>query len=169
MNAYFLYKIIIDVQLLAFPNSLHELSRTLFLIGFQIAWGIGIYLLARAAGCLLRLRGESLVLARETLRSDLGWYQYFYDVRCDWGRPEPRARIELIAKDEVDAVRLERIGGNQRLSVDRGANRIEIGRFLPEAEREWLASVLAGWVDGTIPTDLVLAPSISLKSDAVPH
>jgi len=40
---------------------------------------------------------------------------------------------------------LERVGERQRLRVDFGADRIEIGGLLREPEREWLAEELNKW------------------------
>jgi hypothetical protein len=45
----------------------------------------------------------------------------------------------------VGPIRLERVGGRQRLSLDWGAERVEIGRRLREPGREWLAEVLRRW------------------------
>ena len=41
---------------------------------------------------------------------------------------------------------LERIGERQRLRVDLGADRLEIGSLLREPEREWLAVQLQNWL-----------------------
>ncbi|WP_425398888.1 hypothetical protein [Aeoliella sp.] len=55
-----------------------------------------------------------------------------------------RTRIEL-DKQEVGPVTLERVGSRQRLRFDHGADRIEIGLFLREPEREWLAAEIQAW------------------------
>ena len=43
---------------------------------------------------------------------------------------------------------LERVGERQRLRVDHGAERVEIGYLLREPEREWLAVQLQRWQAG---------------------
>lgn len=48
--------------------------------------------------------------------------------------------------DRISQFVLERVGERQRLRVDLGADRIEIGNLLREPEREWLASQLEGWL-----------------------
>lgn len=52
-----------------------------------------------------------------------------------------------ISKSDMKPVVLERIGERQRLRLDYGADRIEIGENLREPEREWLASVIKTWQD----------------------
>jgi len=56
-------------------------------------------------------------------------------------------RLKDTRTDKVKVGRplLERVGEHQRLTVDVGADRIEIGEFLREPEREWLAQVLQLW------------------------
>lgn len=58
-----------------------------------------------------------------------------------------RGRYEL-PKSEIGEIRLERVGERQRLTVDHGAERIEIGRFLEEPDREWLHEFLKNWKGG---------------------
>lgn len=50
-----------------------------------------------------------------------------------------------IPKNEIGAIKLERIGERQRLTIDHGAERIEIGKFLQEPEREWVFEILKQW------------------------
>jgi hypothetical protein len=40
---------------------------------------------------------------------------------------------------------LDRVGERQRLTVDGGGERVEIGHALREPEREWLHEVLRAW------------------------
>jgi hypothetical protein len=49
------------------------------------------------------------------------------------------------SRDQIANVRLERVGERQRLTLDHGADRIEIGTCLREPEREWLALVIQQW------------------------
>lgn len=50
-----------------------------------------------------------------------------------------------IGRSDVRRIALERIGGRERLYLDHGAERIEIGAALREAERYWLFAVLWRW------------------------
>jgi hypothetical protein len=50
-----------------------------------------------------------------------------------------------IPTDQLAEFKLERVGERQRLTVDHGADRIEIGAELREPEREWLAELLQAW------------------------
>jgi hypothetical protein len=49
------------------------------------------------------------------------------------------------SRDQITNVRLDRVGERQRLTIDHGADRIEIGACLREPEREWLVEVLKQW------------------------
>lgn len=49
------------------------------------------------------------------------------------------------AKKEIVGIRIDRVGERQRLSLDCGSKRIEVGRFLEGPEREWLLAVLTAW------------------------
>lgn len=50
-----------------------------------------------------------------------------------------------IPLEKLAEFKLERVGGRQRLTIDYGADRIEIGYGLREPEREWLAARLKDW------------------------
>jgi hypothetical protein len=56
-----------------------------------------------------------------------------------------RKRVE-IPVDELAELKLERVGERQRLTIDHGADRIEIGAGLREPEWEWLAARLEAWL-----------------------
>jgi hypothetical protein len=62
-----------------------------------------------------------------------------------WKRGKPRN----LPRQAVGKIVLERVGERQRLSVDVGADRVEIGPWLTEPEREWLADVLRAWAERT--------------------
>lgn len=57
---------------------------------------------------------------------------------------KPR-RKQTFAKKGIGEIRLDRVGERQRLSFDYGAQRIEVGEFLEEPEREWLFAALKAW------------------------
>jgi hypothetical protein len=54
--------------------------------------------------------------------------------------------MRTIPQDEIGEIRLEWIGMRQRLTIDHGADRIELGQMLREPEREWLLNVLQEWI-----------------------
>jgi hypothetical protein len=59
----------------------------------------------------------------------------------------PTARPRAISREQVaGGLRLDRVGERQRLTVDCGADRVEIGFALREPEREWLHGVLLAWL-----------------------
>jgi hypothetical protein len=59
-----------------------------------------------------------------------------------------RGPVRRLPWSELGPIRLDRVGGRQRLTVDYGADCIEIGSILGEPEREWLAAVLGAWAEG---------------------
>ncbi|MBI3466147.1 MAG: hypothetical protein HY000_24295 [Planctomycetes bacterium] len=121
---------------------------TLFLIAWLTAWAAGGYFLVRVFYSLVgRRRPENVTLDWDLLRHDLGYYQYF----CANYSPEPWkvprwSPVREIPKAEVSPVRLEDLGGRLRLTIDHGAERIEIGRFLQDGDRRSLARRLQEWV-----------------------
>lgn len=58
-----------------------------------------------------------------------------------------RKKLSL-TRDQHPTFVLEQIATRQRLRVDVGAERVEIGRSLTEPEREWLYGVLKQWQKG---------------------
>lgn len=122
----------------------------LFIIFWVIAWSAGgvfaaamIFKLARPS------RRESIVLDMLYLFHDPGTEPLSSFNKSDGNlnaldllRPRQSHRF---AKKEIGEIRLERIGERQRLSIDHGAKRIELGTYLEEPEREWLYSVLKSW------------------------
>lgn len=51
----------------------------------------------------------------------------------------------MIPRTEIGEIKIERVGERQRLTIDHGIERIEIGKFLQEPEREWLFEILKQW------------------------
>ncbi len=117
---------------------------------------IGLYLLW---GGLRRGRPQRVVLDRTTFRYDtgsptlpvpLGWFfcpmlmhgsSWFGGGGSDNSLCMSRKRYE-IPTAQLAEFKLDRVGERQRLTVDYGADRIEIGAGLREPEREWLAGTL---------------------------
>jgi hypothetical protein len=98
---------------------------------------IGVALLLGFWGLTQPDRPARLTLAPGALIYDPG---YFYaDNRVISGKT-----LE-IRRPELGEVCLDRVEGRQRLTIDRGVERIEVGAGLREPEREWLAEVLRGW------------------------
>jgi hypothetical protein len=61
-----------------------------------------------------------------------------------WLLPGPPLIVEL-PKEELGQIVAERAAGQLRLRYDVGADRIEMGRYLSEPEKEWLAEVIRDW------------------------
>jgi hypothetical protein len=93
-------------------------------------------------------RPESVRLEADVLRYDPGRAPYD-PWRPDglWGHPAPPERPHAFQVDRpaVGGVVLERVGGRERLCLNRGADRREIGAGLRDPEREWLFAVLRRW------------------------
>jgi hypothetical protein len=85
-----------------------------------------------------RARPESVRLEAEVLRHDPGGRSW-----C-WGRRESRDPIQ-VTRSDVRGFVLERDEERQRLYVDRGTDRREIGVALTQTDREWLFAVLRRW------------------------
>jgi hypothetical protein len=107
-------------------------------------------------GLLRRSRPESLTLGADHFRHDLGrpggfwasmdrYRNYGIDNRPLWRRFLGLLLVVELPKAELGEVVIERVTGQLRLRYDVGADRIEIGRFLREPEKEWLAEVIREW------------------------
>lgn len=106
-------------------------------------------------------RPESITLGNCFFRHDLGrpgaylastdaHRQHGVDSRPIWRRLLGLPLIVEISKEELGEIIIERdttqgSPGKLRLRYDAGADRIEIGRYLREPEKEWLAGVLREW------------------------
>lgn len=88
----------------------------------------------------------------ESVRLELAW------LRHDPGRSKVHALQQLlryrmlpalqsvaIRRSDIRGLVLERVEERQRLSIDCGSERIEIGATLREPEREWLHAILQRW------------------------
>jgi hypothetical protein len=98
---------------------------------------------------------ESITLGTDYFRHDLGqaggiWghmdaFRYHeIDSRPLWRRLFGLPLIVEIPKNELGEIVIER-ATQLRLRYDVGADRIEIGRYLREPEKEWLAEVIKEW------------------------
>jgi hypothetical protein len=50
-----------------------------------------------------------------------------------------------VPKEELGPLRIKRWGDSIRLIYDGGADRVEVGRYLREPEKKWLAKVIKNW------------------------
>ena len=66
--------------------------------------------------------------------------------RAEFWRPFHSLRRTISSKSEVAAATLVREGERSKLTIVIGADVIEVGRYLPEPDREWLAEVLRLWL-----------------------
>ena len=60
----------------------------------------------------------------------------------------PKRKIYEFDRSRCPEFVLEGLGDDQRLRFDRGADRISVGDYLKEPEREWLAELLNRWRNG---------------------
>ena len=143
---------------------LAAMTRSLLTGGFQpfvIVWlggwtvggGFAIWTLWNM---LRPSRPESVTMGVAELRYDpgaapgfdpyrqAGWWDRSAN-QHGWHGQATRRRPMTVPKDEIGKFVLDRAGERQRLSFDRGADRVEIGACLREPEREWLHAVLEDW------------------------
>jgi hypothetical protein len=104
---------------------------------------------------LRRPRPESITLGADYFRHDPGQAGGVW-ATVDAHRNQStgtRTQVVEIPKEELGDIVIERVAGQLRLRYDVGADRIEIGRYLREPEKEWLAKVIREWqkATGTIP------------------
>jgi hypothetical protein len=131
-------------------------KANLFLVAWIGLWTIGGGAAIWSLWTVLRpSRPESVTLGADEFEYDPGTPPVTCFQKNGWGPwPNrnlgqwPSRRIKkaiAVPKCELGKFVLDRIGERQRLSFDRGAERIEIGACLGEPEREWLHAVLEGW------------------------
>ncbi len=111
----------------------------------------------------LRIRGrESITLSDNTFEYDTGpsvlpmplmlWFgpMFLFGPQMMGGTTMTATHLfrkkHTQSSDRISQFVLERVGERQRLRVDFGADRIEIGNLLREPEREWLAEQLREWL-----------------------
>src|SRR5262249_23020800 len=126
-----------------------------FLLFWLAAWTIGG---AMAAAFLYRLLRpsvpETLRLGISGLVYDSGipplrYSTYGYSVRSSGGRKDawgslfPKRTIVTIDRRQLQSLRLRDTDSGNRLTVDAGAERLDLAQNAGEVEREWLYGVLA--------------------------
>jgi serine/threonine protein kinase len=126
-------------------------------------FGVPFILLISAIRYLRPSRPESITLGPDYFRHNLGrpggylvhsdtFRQHGVDNRPLWRWLLGLPLIVEISKDELGEIVIERDTdrsrtGQLRLRYDAGADRLEIGRYLREPEKEWLAEILRAWQD----------------------
>ena len=138
----------------AFTELMRQQGNEPFLWVWLAGWTLGGLFACSMLYLILRPpRPERVTLTRDSFRHDPGsipftmftnQHQATLFVHAMARSVKERKPIE-IDRDHLGPVRLDHLGGHQRLSFDHGADRIEIGPFLREPEREWLAAVIADW------------------------
>jgi len=142
------------VGLYSVGNTLLSGDVNPFLIFWMIAWTVGglmairnVYILARPTKPE-RLTFDSISLNYKRGTVPFGGVEWNFGKRNNDELFKTFQKIKnkySILKKDIGDVKLERIGENQRLTIDYGSERIEIGEFLQEPEREWLLEVLKKW------------------------
>lgn len=123
----------------------------LFLAVWLGAWTCGGLAAMWALGNLVRPpRPEAVTLGYDSLTYDPGsmWWIGQRHPHPHVAAVAPTLAVRkpvTVARADLTGFRLEHVGTRQRLSFDRGADRIEIGACLREPEREWLHAVLEQW------------------------
>jgi hypothetical protein len=132
-----------------------DMCGSLFLIGWLGGWTLGgAFAIFALVNMLRPARPEAVTLGVEDVIHDPGSGLTSWQPRQDSSHAAPmpttgfRAKPRTISREQLQTLRLERVGERQRLTVDCGADRIEIGPALREPEREWLHQVLQTWAGG---------------------
>jgi hypothetical protein len=105
--------------------------------------GVGVWSLLWTI--FLPARPESVRLEAEVLWYDPGRSPAGPPQRRWFGVNPPGPKTMQLARSAIRGFALEQVDGQQRLYLDRGADRLEIGAGLRESDREWLFAVLQKW------------------------
>lgn len=135
-----------------FPFLTSTSARPYLGLLFQFAW-LGGWTIAGIA--IIRIlwpwinvgKPESITLGHDTFNYQPGGSATsaaWRGKKSKKGKLKPGQSISL-PRRELPPLDLSWAGGRQRLSFDFGADRIEIGRYLREPDREWLAEVIGNW------------------------
>jgi hypothetical protein len=104
---------------------------------------VGCTIVCKFVVALLPARPAALTWGQTVLLYDPGRsHSASLENSAFWKWPKPRN----IPRSDISAVRLFRVGERQKLCVDAGTDRIEIGPTLKEIEQEWLGDVLLIWL-----------------------
>jgi hypothetical protein len=126
-----------------------EWFGALFLTGWLGFWTFGgIAAMFALRAMIRRPQAERLTFGDGELRYEPGTLAGG-EHGTSWGDPR-----RVIPRDELGPIKLDGELGRQRLTLDHGADRIEIGACLREPEREWLARILKAWAGQADEPDL---------------
>ena len=122
---------------------------TVFLSCWLVAWFVGETHAIRSLVALLsRPKPERLRLDSMTFMHDPGTpgsLNPFSNRSSKQEQSTAEPRLRHTDRSNVGKVCLDRVGERQRLTVDLGTERVEVGHDLDEPEREWLHEVLLKW------------------------
>src|SRR5262249_50409551 len=119
-----------------------------FLIFWLVGWTVGgIFAMVTLFRLLRRSIPESLLLERPNLIFDTGVAPFVmaFDYRSSmdaWKRMFKKREHVEFTPDEISTLRLREFDSGNRLTIDKGSNRYDLGVGLSETEREWLYQVL---------------------------
>jgi len=125
-----------------------------FLIFWLGGWTVGgIFAFWHLARILRPGVPEEFSLTLPTLHYDSGvapflvtplTTQYSYKSRMEvWKSLTAKRRKLAFSPEEIQTLRLREFEGGNRLTIDKGAERIDLGSSLSQIEREWLFSVFS--------------------------
>ncbi len=132
-------------------------TPSLFLLAWLGAWTlVGVFavatiwrLLRPSSESTLRLSADALAYHEGHSPPALYGRGGLFGNRDQWEVPRAlwRRRVKVeIPRAGVRNPKLERVGGELRLTIDHGADRVAIGRRLREPDLEWLHGVLREWI-----------------------
>ena len=135
-----------------------DLTPGLFLISSVFLVSSGTTLLwagLKRRGCeMVKLQSESVIYDNgpSVLPLPLMWFfgmPFLLGPQFYAGNTAPLPHFwrkkQILPRGSIGPFTLERVGERQRLRVDCGRDRLEIGTLLSEPEREWLADELLEW------------------------
>lgn len=126
----------------------HAKQAAPFLFFWLCAWTIGGFFAARMCYRMLRPAiPETLTLSRGELVYDTGAQppnfmrsnRYSgYDRNNAWKKLLQKRKVITFSDAELSSLRLRDIDSGNRLTIDKGSERIELAEGLTEVEKEWL-------------------------------
>jgi len=131
-----------------------------FLLIWLCGWTVGgLFALATVYLLLRPQKPESITFGPYSLTYNTGspaldFMNPYYMMRNKRNLPNPfsllfrKAKQYEFTRGDCPEFLLEGLGDAQRLRFDDGAERVVIGEYLSEPEREWIAEVLTGWRKG---------------------
>jgi hypothetical protein len=121
----------------------------LFLLAWLGGWTVGGIMAMRQCHALIKgPQPDILVFNAESLEIRHGQLPFSFQTarnnpRRLWSSGAPKPAV--LPKGEIGKPRVEWADSRQRLTIDHGIERIEVGNVLTEPEREWLCTVIENW------------------------